>query len=331
MPVVPSFTGFARTPNLAGAAAQGAETVQRGAQIRLQSREIDLRRQQIANQAMQAAQELSIQRQRIAAQERMANMEMQAAKEQQQQSNLMDMVKLDVNRAYQDARLGLEKMQLDLNAKKLMIDTQQAMQDPFKASGSMVDVGGSQVPVVEVERGRFVVPPAAYGRQGGNQTTVEQVPGMPGYVTVTPPGGTARVMQQQEPQSIIDARKEMAEIEKTATGVRTGDKPKLNRRLSDQWDAMKLRYDELEQKVEEFEGGSEQPPPPQMAPPPQSQQVPGPAQAEPADPYFGDVAGAPPDVSQGLYHAGTEFDYNEKKRERQKPRKVGNFEILSVR
>lgn len=110
--VIPSFRGFASTPDTAGAYIGGAR--------------IGLQQQELANDVVNQRNRLEVERARIAQQaqesqvsSQIAQMRVAAQQQQAQEEALRRSTELDVERAYNNARLGLQARQLDQSQGKI--------------------------------------------------------------------------------------------------------------------------------------------------------------------------------------------------------------------
>lgn len=107
MPVIPSHTGFAATPNLASSFLGGARI---SADIAQDAARLQLQRQQLAQEAQQA------------------QMQMQAKEAQAERQALRDQQEMEMEKAYKDAQIGLRQRELQGEEKVLQFKTQEAAQ-----------------------------------------------------------------------------------------------------------------------------------------------------------------------------------------------------------
>ena len=107
MPVIPSFSGFASTPDLGGSFLGGAR---------------------IAADLAQNAQRLSLQRQQLAQSAAQAEMEFQSKEAAQRRSELVGQQNREIEKAYNQSRLGMAERELQMGESKLMMDAMEASQ-----------------------------------------------------------------------------------------------------------------------------------------------------------------------------------------------------------
>ena len=112
MPVVPSYTGFAATPNLAEAYLGGQR--------------IAVSREQIAQQAAEASQRASIAREQIAAQQVQHQMQLQAQQQLAQQKMLQTQHQAEVANAYKQIQLGLAERRVAADEARAAITLDEA-------------------------------------------------------------------------------------------------------------------------------------------------------------------------------------------------------------
>jgi hypothetical protein len=120
MPVIPSFTGFAATPNLATAYLGGARIAQadrqQAAQIQLQrermSQEAQSDAARLAQAAASDAQRIQIARETLAARQVEGEMELQAKQKLYDQQALQKNHEAQIEKAYRDMQIGLQERRL---------------------------------------------------------------------------------------------------------------------------------------------------------------------------------------------------------------------------
>lgn len=114
MPVIPSHTGFAATPNTAsaflGGARISADIAQDSNRLQMEARRIQLQRDALAQEAQQA------------------QMQLQAKEAQAERQALRDQQQMEMEKAYQQAQIGLRQRELQGEEKALQFKTQEAAQ-----------------------------------------------------------------------------------------------------------------------------------------------------------------------------------------------------------
>lgn len=112
MPVVPSYTGFAATPNLAESFLGGAR--------------VALGREQLAQQAQEASMRMAMENERLNQQRAIAEMELSAKQAAEAQERLRRQQELEIEKSYKQAQIGLEERRLQQYQRKLAQDIQES-------------------------------------------------------------------------------------------------------------------------------------------------------------------------------------------------------------
>lgn len=112
MPVIPSFSSFAQTPNLA--------------QAWLGGQELQVEKQKIAQQAAEAAARINLGYAQLRNQAEQTAMEWNARKEIAGQEALRRQQEMEFEKAYQQQRMGLAEQELNQQQKKLQLDVDAA-------------------------------------------------------------------------------------------------------------------------------------------------------------------------------------------------------------
>lgn len=179
MPVVPSFSGYAQTPNVAEAYLGGGRN--------------RLAQEQLKQQAIEAANRISLGYAQIAAQQQEAQLRYQqeqmewAARQQiASQQLLQEQQKAEIDQAYRQATIGISRANLERQQMETMLNLNKAIREEdwmaekraiLETPG--VDAGGAATYFAAIE-GRN--PPGAGARAPYTQTTVEDVTGPGGEV-----------------------------------------------------------------------------------------------------------------------------------------------------
>jgi hypothetical protein len=112
MPVIPSFSAFAQTPNLA--------------QAWLGGQELQVEKQKIAQDAAEAAARISLGYAQLRNQAEQATMEWNTRKEISNQEGLRRQQEMEYQKSYQQQQIGLAEQGLKQDAQKLQLDVEQA-------------------------------------------------------------------------------------------------------------------------------------------------------------------------------------------------------------
>ena len=123
MPIMRSFTGFAATPDLAGAYNQGRAITQRAQESESQ---MQMEQLKLAQRAQEAGQQLQMEQQKIEAQQQNAAMEMQVKQQQLQQQLLKDQQEIQIESAYKEQMLGMQQREVKVKEDMLNMNVQKA-------------------------------------------------------------------------------------------------------------------------------------------------------------------------------------------------------------
>lgn len=123
MAVIPSFSGFAATPNLVGAATAADTLRQRSAESAM---EFMLAQDRLAQQAAADAARIGIARQQLESEEKQTLMQLQASKETHERERLRREHEDEVMAAYRKAQIDISKGHLAVEEKNLFNKTQEA-------------------------------------------------------------------------------------------------------------------------------------------------------------------------------------------------------------
>ena len=122
---MPSFTGFAPTPDLAGAYLGGVAASQRAAEAQMQNQ---MGYAKLAQDAQQASAQIAMNQQKLQQEAEQSQMAMQVKQQQVQQNARLEEQKLRIQQQYETAQLGLKKQQLDQAEQTIQLKTKQAAQ-----------------------------------------------------------------------------------------------------------------------------------------------------------------------------------------------------------
>ncbi len=120
---MPSFTGFAPTPNLGENYLGGVRVAQQG---QAQAAEQQQGQQRLAQQAQQAQQQLQLESQKLDAAREQAALELQVRQQEKQQQMFQEQQRLEIDKAYKDNMIGLQKQKLQDAQAKMAQETQKA-------------------------------------------------------------------------------------------------------------------------------------------------------------------------------------------------------------
>lgn len=164
MPIMPTFSGFAGTPNL------GANYVA-GAGLALREREM----QQQASDAQAA---IAMKQQQLAQQSQQAQMEIELKKQQLEQQHLINQQELNIKQQYQQQMVDLNNRKLGQVAEKVNLQTSQAAQK-FAAqqrSRTRINAGEDPNKVFMEEGPQMGLNGPALASFAGNSTSKASIP-----------------------------------------------------------------------------------------------------------------------------------------------------------
>lgn len=191
MPVIPSFSGFAATPNLAQSFLGGARI---SADIASEAQRIQLQHQQLQQSAQ------------------LAQMEMQAKSAQAERQALREQQEMEMEKAYKEAQIGLRQRELQGEEQVLQFKVKQvaqkaAAQQSYQASAQkLIDTGMNPQEAYQQAALQFGpqmdLPSGAYSaafrgsRSGADFGGASDVAGLPeNYKQVQTGPGTRRILR----------------------------------------------------------------------------------------------------------------------------------------
>jgi len=182
--IIPSFSGFAATPNTGEAWLGGVASAQRDTAM--------------AQQAAQANQQIEIEKQKLQQQAVQSQMELQAQQKAEQDRTLMAQQELQIKQQYDQNMAGLRKQQLDTAQQHVQMQVKQAA-DQFAARQTYttrVQAGEDASKVALEMAPQMGLPSGAY-----SQLFKPPVPGgahIPGSITEAQGGNGERVLWNNE-------------------------------------------------------------------------------------------------------------------------------------
>jgi hypothetical protein len=134
MPVIPSFSAFARGPDLVGARSRADALAEQRRQTNLNF--------------LASMQKLQLDREQLAQQAYIAEMQMAASAEVARQNALRQQSQLAIDKAYKEAVIGLQGRELDMKGAAIQMEAQQAAQQ-MAARQRLAEKIANKVPVMQ--------------------------------------------------------------------------------------------------------------------------------------------------------------------------------------